>query len=140
APGPVRLDILDSAGTLVRRYSSEDPVPPIADEGNVPAYWIRPVQVPGKAAGAHRFVWDLHFAPPPEQQFSYPIAAIYRNTAKEPTGPWALPGKYTVRLTVGDQSRSQPLVVRMDPRIKTPRAGLLQQLRLSQQLGDAMRQ
>jgi len=137
----VTLEILDSAGALVRRYSSEDPVPPVTDEGNVPAYWIRPVQVPGKAAGAHRFVWDLHFPPPPAQQFSYPIAAIYRNTPKEPTGPWVLQGRYTVRLTTGagDRSQSQPLMVRMDPRIKTPRAGLLQQFLLSQQLVEAMR-
>ena len=35
-----------------------------ADLGNVPAYWIRPTHVLSAAPGFHRFVWDLHYAPP----------------------------------------------------------------------------
>ena len=32
-----------------------------ADIGNVPRYWIRPPQPPGKTAGMHRITWDLHY-------------------------------------------------------------------------------
>jgi hypothetical protein len=35
-----------------------------------------------------------------------------------------LPGNYTVRLTVGGQTMTQPLAVKMDPRVRTPAAGL----------------
>ena len=44
ATGPVTLEILDSAGGLVRRYSSTDPVPPPDPELSIPAYWLRPPQ------------------------------------------------------------------------------------------------
>ena len=42
ASGPVTLEILDSAGQLVRRYSSDDPVEPIDPMLAVPLYWARP--------------------------------------------------------------------------------------------------
>ncbi len=51
ARGPVTLEILDAAGGLVRRYSSADPVEPVRDEANVPAYWIRPPRVLSRRAG-----------------------------------------------------------------------------------------
>jgi hypothetical protein len=64
----------------------------------------------------------------------YPIAAVPHNTAPQPTSPWVLPGQYTVVLTVNGKSYSQPLTVKMDPRVKTPLAGLQQQFKYSQQL------
>jgi hypothetical protein len=45
-----------------------------------------------------------------------------------------MPGKYTVVLTANGQTYSQPLTVKMDPRVKTPAAGLDQQFQLSQRL------
>ena len=33
--------------------------------------------------------------------------------------PWASPGTYTVRLTVNGASYSQPLTLKLDPRVKT---------------------
>ncbi len=138
AQGPVVLEILDGAGRTVRRYSSADPVPPVRDTGNWPAYWIRPMRVPSAAAGMHRFVWDLHYAPPKAFDWFYPIAATPHDTAREPKGPWVLPGTYTVRLTVGATVQTAPLVVKMDPRVKTPTAGLQQQFALSMRLYDAI--
>ena len=104
AEGPVGLEIRDSAGALVRRYAGDDSVPPIRDEGNVPALWIRPVRVPSGAVGFHRFVWDLRYPPPPVTRFGYPIAAVPGDTPREPRGPWVLPGRYRVRLTVGGRT------------------------------------
>ena len=138
ATDAVTLEISDVAGTIVRRYSSGDPVPPVTDEGNVPAYWIRPLAVPAKTAGMHRFVWDLHYPPPATDTFSFPIAAVPGDTPRRPSGPWVLPGRYTVTLVAGGVRTSQPLVIRMDPRVETPRQGLEEQFRLSMQVVDAI--
>src|SRR5699024_6351653 len=101
-------------------------------------YWMRPSQVLSNRAGMHRFVWDLHYARPAGMTASYPIAAVYRNTARRPEGVWAHPGQYTVRLTVNGTSVTQPLSVKMDPRVKTTPAALLQQFTLSKRLSDAL--
>jgi hypothetical protein len=54
----------------------------------------------------HRFVWDLAWPGPWDAG---------RGNGRN--GPAAVPGTYTVRLTVGDWSATRPLVVRIDPRI-----------------------
>jgi hypothetical protein len=131
---PVTLEILDASGKTVRRFSSADPIPQVSPELNIPAYWVRPPEVLSGAAGFHRFVWDMHYAPVPGIRVEYPIAAVYKNTAPAPTSPWIMPGKYTVVLTVDGQKFTQPLTVQMDPRVKTPTEGLQQQFDLSQQL------
>jgi len=136
--GPVVIEVVDGAGVVIRRFSSADPAPPVADIGNWPAYWLRPVRVPSAAAGMHRFTWDLRYPPPKAFRFFYPISATPGDTAAEPRGPWVLPGKYTVRLTAGGVTQSQTLVVKMDPRVKTPAEGLAQQFDLSIKLYDAI--
>ena len=124
ASGPVVIEILDGSGRPVRRFSSTDPVEPVKDIGNWPAYWIKPTRVPAATPGMHRFVWDLHWPPPKVFEWSYPIAATPGDTAREPKGPWAVPGAYTVRLTVGATVQTAPLLVKMDPRVKTPLTAL----------------
>jgi hypothetical protein len=37
-----------------------------------------------------------------------------------PSTPWVNPGAYTVKLTVDGKSYTQPIVVKQDPRVKTP--------------------
>lgn len=138
ARGPVVLEILDGAGTLVRRYASDDPPEPPVPDRNIPDYWIRPPRRLEATAGLHRFVWDLHYPPPAVERFTYPIAAIYRNTPRVPMGPWVLPGRYTVRLTVDGRTLEQPLDVRMDPRVTTSRADLEEQFTLSMSLYRAI--
>ena len=129
ASGPVTLEVLDAGGRLVCKLSSDDKpyaIPPV----NIPLYWIRPQQGVSAGEGAHRFVWDLHYAPlnlPP----SYPIAAVYGNTAPSPTSPWIMPGKYQVRLTAGSKTFTQPFEVKMDPRVTTPQKDLQAQHDLS---------
>ena len=51
-----------------------------------------------------------------------------------------MPGQYTVRLTVDGRGYTQPLTVKMDPRVKTPPEGLAQQSMLSLQVAADMRQ
>jgi photosystem II stability/assembly factor-like uncharacterized protein len=136
ASGPVTLEIRDSSGQMVHRYSSNDPVPPVDPTLNIPTYWVRPTPSLSATPGVHRFLWAMHYAPVPGVKPSYPISAVYRNTPPEPTSPWAMPGAYTVVLTVGGKSYTQPLVVKMDPRVKTSTAELAQQFASSKQLYD----
>jgi hypothetical protein len=134
--GPVMLEIRDAAGQVVRRYSSADPVPAIDPMLGIPPYWVRPVKSLSTDRGMHRWLWDMHYPPVPGLKPAYPIAAIYRNTAPDFTSPWVMPGKYTVVLSVGGKSYTQPLVVQMDPRVKTSARDLAVQFKLSKQLYD----
>ncbi|MGA2904553.1 MAG: glycoside hydrolase [Candidatus Korobacteraceae bacterium] len=132
--GPVLLEIIDGSGKTVRRFSSADPLPPSDPELAIPAYWLRPPERLSNAAGLHRFVWDMHYAPVPGIKPDYPIAAVPHNTAPQPTSPWIMPGRYTVVLTVDGQKYSQPLTVEMDPRVKTSVADLQKQFETSSQV------
>ena len=131
----VTIEIVNSAGRVVRKYSSTDPTPAPADAGNAPWYWFRPAVAPSTRAGLQRFVWDLHYARPTES-CSLPIAATPFNTKCEPEGPWVLPGFYSVRLTVDGVVRTERLEVRMDPRVMTSFAALRRQHDLSVALYD----
>ncbi len=137
--GDATLEILDVGGRVIRKYSSRDTSMAPADIGNTPAYWIRPTKVLSAAQGFHRFVWDLHYAPPAgtsAQPGEYPISAVPFDTPREPRGPLAIAGTYQVRLTVGDKTRTAPLTVRMDPRVKTPPEILARQHKLAVTLWD----
>jgi len=134
--GVVTLEIKDQQGQTVRRYSSNDPVPPDNPALNIPPYWVRPPQKLSNGAGMHRFLWDLHLDPVPGVPPQYPISAVYKNTAPDPTSPWAMPGKYTVVLTAGGKKYEQTLTLVMDPRVKTSTADLAEQYKLSKQLYD----
>jgi photosystem II stability/assembly factor-like uncharacterized protein len=127
----VLLTITDSKGKLIRNYSSHDTmykIPPV----NIPLYWIRPQQILSATAGSHRFLWDMHYTPL-NLPSSYPIAAIYKNTAPNETSPWIMPGTYTVKLTIDGKVFTQSLVVKIDPRVKTSTADLQKQHDLSVQ-------
>jgi hypothetical protein len=134
--GPVTLEILDAAGKLVRRYSSADPVPPIDPMLAVPLYWARPPRGLSAEPGLHRWLWDMHYTPLPSSRTELPIAAVPHNTVPEPAAPWVMPGRYTVKLTAGGQTYTEPLTVKMDPRVRTPLPGLMQQFTLAKQCYD----
>jgi hypothetical protein len=141
AAGPVTLEILDGAGNAVRHYSSEDPAEsPDPATAPVPLYWYRPTQRLARTAGFHRFMWDVHYqsAVIPGGREGLPIAAVPYDTVPEPTAPWAQPGQYTVKLSVDGRSYTQPLTLKMDPRVKTPVIGLSQQFTLSKQVYDGL--
>jgi len=124
ASGPLAIDVLDSKGRVVRSYSSAQHITPVKPENlEFPAYWVHPPQPPSAEAGMHRFVWDLRYTPAPGPP-RFPGAAFFGFGGASPA---ALPGDYTVKLTVDGQSYTQPLVVRMDPRISTPLVDLQKQ-------------
>jgi hypothetical protein len=141
AAAPVTLEISDAAGKLVRRYSSADS-PDLTEADlktlSIPALWVRMPRVLPAGGGLHRWVWDLHGAPPQSLRHEYPISAVPHDTPRLPQGPGALPGVYTVKLTAGGHSYTAPLTVKMDPRVKTLPAGLQQQYAAEKQLARFM--
>ena len=125
--GPVTLEILDTAGRLVRRYSSEDKPEQTREELEkqlIPLYWLRMPRTLPSSAGMHRWVWDLRYAPPMATNYEYPISAVPRDTPRTPQGPLVLPGNYTIRLTAGGKELTEPLTIRMDPRVTASSADL----------------
>ena len=134
--GPVTLEVKGSKGEVVRRYASTDPVPPKDPKLKIPRYWVRPPRVLSDKPGMHRFFWDMHGKPLPEIEPEYPMTAVYRETAPQPTAPWVLPGSYSVVLTAGGKSFTQPLTLKMDPRVKANEAELTKQFELSKRLQD----
>lgn len=128
--GPVTLEVLDEQNHVVRTYSSIDkaePMEKIARENPIPMYWVRPAQTLSAEAGMHRFVWDVHYPPPEALGHEFPISAIFRDTPRYPLGAWALPGNYTVKLTADGKTYTEPLVVKMDPRITASLSDLQKQ-------------
>lgn len=135
----------------MRKYSSADTLYKVP-EVNIPTYWIRPQDLLSCKAGAHRFLWDMHYQPL-NTPVSYSMSAIYEDTPPAATSPWVLPGTYTVKLIVMERKyegerllhngKRSPmgeriekeytgsLEVVMDPRIKTSKKDLQLQHDLS---------
>jgi photosystem II stability/assembly factor-like uncharacterized protein len=118
AAAPITLEIFNAKGESVRKFSSEhNPVAPAENMLEFPARWVKLGTPLMASAGAHRFVWDLHYETPSGMPSGY----------RRASGPWVLPGEYSAVLTVAGKSYKQPLTVRMDPRVKTPTADLERQ-------------
>jgi photosystem II stability/assembly factor-like uncharacterized protein len=154
--GPVTLDVLDASGTVVRSYSSDDPVlkpdpaldpdaydkvcqeDPTETDCNQPLYWPAPQMVLSTRKGMHRFSWDLHYDPlGDEPRAASGQSAVPGHTYPSAGTPWAAPGEYTVRLTAGGKQYTQPLTLKLDPRVTTAPAELEQLARLSREMWDA---
>jgi len=111
---PVMVEVLDSTGTVVATYSSDptrQPPPPARGgfgggrPGGIPntsPLWRQPPEPMSAAAGMHRVAWNL--AP----------AGGFGGGARAETPP--IVGSYTVRLTVGARTLTQPITIRPDPR------------------------
>jgi hypothetical protein len=132
----VTLGIYDSAGKLVRLYSTKPEQSASEPPPNVPEYWVGHAEPLSKNAGENRFVWDLRYAPPPVLRHEYPISALYQGTPGLPLGAIVTPGKYSVRLTVNGRQFEQPLEVAMDPRVDVSNEALTQQLSLERKILD----
>ncbi len=135
--GDVTLEILDSQGKLVRRYSSGDKPERTEEELQrqvIPLYWVRPFRPLSNATGMHRWVWDLRYPAPTSVHREYPIAAVPHDTPLVPQGPLVVPGNFTVRLTANGKTSTAPLTVKMDPRVKASAAELQQQFELETRL------
>lgn len=146
----ITLEIHDEHGRTVRRYSSTPPAPEKLP-ANAPEFWFAPPPVLSTKAGLHRFVWNLQWEHPDTLPFGFfgrlldyteytlPDHAITGQTPRhQPPGPYVVPGRYEVVLTVDGQAYRQPLVVNLDPRVRTSQADLQAQLDLARQITDGM--
>ncbi|HSR50654.1 MAG TPA: hypothetical protein VLV83_07475, partial [Acidobacteriota bacterium] len=104
AQDELKLDVLDSEDRVVRSYSAR----PRSAGAEEPDQGMRfPRRGRGTAslstqAGMHRLVWDLEHAPPPNAPRG---------------GATAVPGRYQVRLTLGQWSQTQEFDLLIDPRV-----------------------
>ena len=132
-----KLEFLDKQGQVLRTYSSKDAVPsphpavdpvaynkmcqqkPNAPDCGLPLYWPAPPQALKTTAGMHRFQWDLHYdATPGVHGGRGESVAVPHRTYPGAGSPWVAPGVYTVRLTVDGKPFTQPITVKLDPRVK----------------------
>ncbi len=155
ATGPVKLEVLDGTGRVVRTYSSTDPVPavspaldpaaynkicqqtPAAPDCGLPLYWPAPPMVIDTRAGMHRVWWDMRYDPIGEgggRGGGGGAGAVPHRTYPTVTSPWAPPGSYTVRLTVDGKSYTQPIALHLDPRVTTPPVALTQLASLTREM------
>jgi photosystem II stability/assembly factor-like uncharacterized protein len=134
----VKLEILNVQGKVVRTYSSTDPArnpdpatdpvaynkicqqTPTALDCGLSLDWPAPHQVLKASAGMHRFTWDMHYDPLPGAGGGggEGEGAVPHRTYPNVNSPWVAPGQYSVRLTANGQSLTQPIAVKMDPRVK----------------------
>jgi photosystem II stability/assembly factor-like uncharacterized protein len=148
--GEITMAILDARSNTIRRFSSEAKAPDLPLP-NVPSYWFAPVEALPKQAGLNRFVWDLRYPSPQALPYAYfgslleyteytlaDHAIPYDTPRQQPQGPLAVPGDYTVELTVGGQTYRRPLTVKLDPRVHASQADLEDQLSIARQVTDAM--
>jgi len=119
SPGPVTLDILDAAGSLVRHYSSADPLP-VAEPAKLRTApeWFSTPSALSTATGMHRFIWPLRYAA---------LAPLRGSRGVWADGVWAPPGEYKLVLKASGQELTQPLTVAADPRVTLPAAAYASQ-------------
>jgi photosystem II stability/assembly factor-like uncharacterized protein len=130
----VTISIYDERGRLVRRYASDEPLPPPIPGLDKPLYWERPFRRPATGAGMHRFVWDLREAPPRSLQPDLPISAVPHDTPRVPQGALVVPGRYRVRLDADGVTAERSLAVVMDPRVHLSTRDLQEQYVLAHEI------
>jgi photosystem II stability/assembly factor-like uncharacterized protein len=126
----VKLEIMDSSGKVIRKYSSaetETQDEPPGPDDKKPEKEIKP------EAGLNRFVWDLRY------EEAHRVAGYYLwEYTGGSKGPVAVPGQYQVRITIGQRSLVAPLEVKLDPRVHVSPADLEQQFALLAQVHEEL--
>ncbi|MEK6767662.1 MAG: ATP cone domain-containing protein, partial [Gemmatimonadota bacterium] len=110
----VQLEILDSAGTVIKTWSSRS-------RDSTARIDTTP--------GTNRFVWNMRY---PDAS-TFPGLIMWGDSVH---GPMAPPGSYQVRLTVGRWSRTYPFNLLKDPRVPATQADLAQQFALLIRIRD----
>ncbi len=120
----ISLTIKDSEGNTVQSYSSKK----LDDQHYKDNPGLTRPPVVKADQGSNRFVWDFRYpnaTPVPDDTGSMGFAG------GAPTGPKAVPGRYTVELTVGGTTLSQDFEVLGDSRTGASQADYQEQFDLS---------
>ncbi|MFM7786498.1 MAG: WD40/YVTN/BNR-like repeat-containing protein, partial [Gammaproteobacteria bacterium] len=110
----IRLEIVDADGTVIRTLSSVlEPLKYPVDDPDSPDAWAYLKEGPKPAlsrdAGINTAVWDLRMTG--ARRIGSKVDA-----GNPEEGPLVAPGKYTLRLVVGGETREQEFEVVPDPR------------------------
>jgi len=97
----VKMEILDAGGKVIREMK----------------------EIP-KSKGLNRTAWNLRHDPAKPRRQPTEEERERARFFGGGSGPQVLPGKYTVRLTVGDKTLEKPVEVRLDPLLNVPLADL----------------
>src|SRR5207247_9808573 len=115
----VTIEILDAKRQMIRTFTgtradeqkadARRPDAPAAEESD---FGPGAPRLRLTNAGLTKFTWDLR----------YPGATVFPGmilwSANAAAGPVAAPGNYQVRLTIGDHVETQPLVLKIDARLR----------------------
>src|SRR5256886_216028 len=124
----ITIEVLDARGSVVRRMSSAPPRA-VRETARPPmeGFWLAPGRGLPANVGLNRANWDLRYDPPPAFAHSFEFNGNPGVTPMAPEGPLALPGLYSIRLTVDGKRYMQPLTVERDPRSRVSRAAVAAQ-------------
>lgn len=132
----IELEILDGKGNIVKKFVAK-PKAEASGSGKQIIISSGAVEMaggqeyasqPSAVAGLNRFVWNLHYAGPGSGAADGEVAE-----------PLVVPGNYTVRLTVDGRSRTEPLVVREDPRVHVSLADLQSEFDFEMKIRDRLK-
>src|SRR5262249_30393436 len=130
----LKLEILDPTGKTVRTYTSGSTAP-AGGRGGGRRGGNLPSALPGKV-GMNRFVWDLRYAGGPA-----PTGGDGEGGGFGGQGPLVAPGTYRARLTGGGITKTESIVVKIDPRVAKDGvtvADLAEQTRVALKVRDSL--
>ncbi|MFP5247113.1 MAG: WD40/YVTN/BNR-like repeat-containing protein, partial [Thermoanaerobaculia bacterium] len=126
----IKLAFLDATGTLIREFNGttgSQPVEKKEDESEEEEKARKEREknklIPDPQPGLNRFAWNLRY--PEAKKFE---GLILWGGGTD--GPRVVPGTYTVRLTIGEETHSAAAVVKQDPRTSATQADLQAQFDL----------
>jgi len=128
--GPLTIEILDAGGRVVRTLSSVKTKPENEDDDGDPDADEKKKDVLATDPGIQRAVWDLAW------EGVKPIPRAKLDAGDPEEGPLAVPGTYTVRLTVDGRSLTAPLTIQPDPRVHVTDSELQAQLTFALKVRD----
>jgi photosystem II stability/assembly factor-like uncharacterized protein len=130
--GPVTIEILNADGRLVRKLSSEPIEPTGATEAVEQERKALKELALSKDKGLQRAVWDLNW------DGAEMIQGGVLDSGYPLLGPTAIPGTYTLELTVDGKTETARLVLLPDPRSTVTQQELAEQLELALGIRDAI--
>ena len=130
--GDITIDVLDAQGHMVRTLSSQPQPAPGADDDRLSEEKdLKEAALP-KAAGTNAGVWDLHYTG------AELIQGAKIDAGNPFVGPLALPGTYTLRLTVDGRTETTSIKVLPDPRVHVSDADQRAQFAAAIEVRDAI--
>jgi photosystem II stability/assembly factor-like uncharacterized protein len=126
----VTVDVLDAQGRVVRTLSSKPATPAGSGNDLAEAEEAASKAALPKKAGMNVGTWDLAYAG------AELIQGAKLDAGTPDVGPLALPGPYTLRLTVDGVAQTAPIKVLPDPRVQLSEADLRAQFAVALSIRD----